>query len=77
MNLVGTVDDIIIAGDLNYDMSLKQTPINDFCDSLGFKNVIKKPTRLNRIRLALTLLDVILVLNFNFFLLARMLSISQ
>ena len=67
MNLVGTVNDIIIAGYLNYDMSLKQTPLHDFCDSLGFNNVIMKPTRLNPITLALTLLDVILVLSFKFF----------
>ena len=67
MNLVGTVDDIIIAGDLNYDMSLKQTPLHDFCDSLGFNNVIMKPTRLNPFTQSLTILDVILVLSFKFF----------
>ena len=41
MNIVGTVDDIIIAGDLNYDMSLKHIPLHDLCDSLGFNNVVK------------------------------------
>ena len=42
--------------------------LNDFCDSLGFKNLINKSTRLNPISMASTLLDVILVLSFRFFL---------
>ena len=67
MNLFGSFDDIIIAGDLNYDMSLQHTVLHEFCDSLGFMNVIKKPIRLNPITLALTLLDVILILSFRFF----------
>ena len=35
MNLVGSVDDIIIAGDLNYDMSLQHTVLHELCYSLG------------------------------------------
>ena len=67
MNLVGSVFDIIVAGDLNYDMSLQHTVLQEFFDSLGFMNVIKKITRLNPITFSLTLLDVILVLSFRFF----------
>ena len=49
MNLVGSVFDIIVAGDLNYDMSIQHTVLQEFFDSLGFMNVIKKITRLNPI----------------------------
>ena len=43
MTHVGSVDDIIMPGDLNYDISLQNTVHtvqNELCDSLGFMNVI-------------------------------------
>ena len=59
MNYIGSADDIIIAGDLNYDMQLSSTPLHGFCGTLGLTNFIEKPSRLNLITLTMTLLDVI------------------
>ena len=67
MNYIGSADDIIIAGDLNYDMQLSSTPLHGFCGTFGLTNVIEKPTRLNPITLTMTLLDVILKLSLKFF----------
>ena len=67
MNRIGTVSDIIIAGDLNHDMSQFNTPLHEFCRSFGLNNTIIKPTRLNPTTFAMTLLDVILLLSLEFF----------
>ena len=67
MNQIGSVSDIIIAGDLNHDMLQHDTILHEFCNSFGLNNTINKPTRLNPITLAMTLLDVILVLSLEFF----------
>ena len=55
-------DEIIIVGDLNFDMFdiNKSKPLVEFSTSNGFSNTVKKGTRLNPITYALTLLDVIL-----------------
>ena len=71
MNNIGSTDDIIIAGDLNYDMQLSSTPLHGFCGTHGLTNVIEKPIRLNPIMLTMTLLDVILILSLNFFICSR------
>lgn len=55
-------DNILILGDLNYNMLLdnsKSTPLNNVCDIFDFSNLIKKATCFTKDALP-TLIDVIL-----------------
>jgi len=60
-------DNIIIAGDINYNMFEENNPLKDFCNEMDFTNTITSGTRSHYSRtdpktLIYTLLDVILVL---------------
>ena len=63
--LEASCDDVLIVGDLNYDLltSNKSTKLNEFIDGHCLSNTIKSGTRLNPTTGYLSLLDVILSLN--------------
>ena len=60
-------DEIIIAGDLNFNMLDKEdsAPLRDFRADHGLNSVVKKGTRLNPSTKLMTLLDVLLLVNLN------------
>jgi hypothetical protein len=63
LSLIDEVDNIIIAGDLNYDLlKSQQNKLVDFNKSMGFGNTIATGTRLNKTTGYFSLLDVILTL---------------
>ena len=68
-NFDNNCKEVIIAGDLNYDMldNNKSIKLKNFIDINGFKNTISDGTRLNPTTGKLTLLDVILCLFTSFF----------
>ena len=70
-NHIGVTNNVIVVGDLNYDMSSSDTELHVFCETYGFSNTIKEKTIYGVIGSGRsTLLDVILVLHIstNFYL---------
>ncbi len=62
-------DEIIAAGDFNYDFTppIESSKFHDLCDAHGLKNTIKKPTRRCPITGNKTLLDLILCFTLSLF----------
>ena len=56
----GSVADVIVIGDLNFNFESVNTTLHQLCDTVGLQYTIKTPTRTCPITMRKTLLDVIL-----------------
>lgn len=61
------VDNIVIVGDLNYDLNQNNNLLHNFCNEIDLTNVIEKNTHYDKKNSKSSLIDVILIMCMNIF----------